>query len=332
MTRIWLMLLLALPLATALAGPAQPGDDQPAPPSGAPKTAEQPPLQDAEVSWLEASHTYATDQVQALTVWMDNFFGDPDYDLEKAESLVRIRWNHELDETDDYNGKLKLRGKLRMPRISKRMNLVFSGEDGDTLTADEQRDETDVVGLQYTLRELRRSRLDTTIAWAGGDLRPGIRYRNQGPIGQHSGYRYTQRLEYESDEGFFTTGDVNLDRAVSDSTLVRWRNRARYGEETKGTEWRTSLALGDRRRPEGKRRGQTVIAYYAAVHGFTDPSYIRNYSLGIVFRRQLHRRILFAEVEPSYNWRQDGDGRERYGAWNIVFRLELLLQTEDGDR
>lgn len=330
MTRLWLLLLLCLPSLPALAGADSDAPGRQAPPEGATVTAGEAPRDEADVSWLEASHTYASDQVQALTVWMDNFFGDPDYDLEKAESLVRISWTHEFDETDDYNGRVRLRGKLRMPRISKRMNLVFTGEDGDTLTADEQRDEADVVGVQYTLRELNRSRLDTTIAWAGGDLRPGIRYRNQGPIGEHSGYRYTQRLEYEQDKGFFTTGDINLDRAISDSTLVRWGNRARYGEETKGTEWRTQLVLGDRRKPEDKQRGQTVIAYYAAVSGYTDPSYIRNYSLGVVFRRQLHKRILFAEVEPTYNWRQDGDGQERYGAWNIVFRLELLLQTQDG--
>jgi hypothetical protein len=323
------LLLLCLSSAQALSGPDSEAERQQTPATGAQRTAGESPPDEASVSWLETSHTYASDQVQALTVWMDRFFGDPDYDLEKAESLVRIRWNHELDETDDYNGKLRVRGKLRMPRISKRLNLVFSGEDGDALTADEQRDESDVVGVQYTLRELNRSRLDTTIAWAGGDLRPGIRYRNQGPIGEHSGYRYTQRLEYERDEGFFTTGDINLDRAINDSTLVRWRNRARYGEETKGTEWRTQLVLGDRRKPEDKLRGQTVIAYYAAINGYTDPSYIRNYSLGVVFRRQLHKRILFAELEPSYNWRQDGDGQERYGAWNIVFRLELLLESEN---
>ena len=39
---------------------------------------------------------------------------------------------------DDYNNKVRLRGKLQLPRLSKRLNLVFSGEDGDDLTDDER--------------------------------------------------------------------------------------------------------------------------------------------------------------------------------------------------
>ena len=279
---------------------------------------------DSSTSWVEVSHTYATEQVQALTEWMDNFFGDPTYDLEKAESHVRFVWHNSFDEEDDYNTKVRVRGKLRMPRISKRLNLVFIGEDGDTLGADE-REVDDQVGLQYNLGELDRSRVDLTLGWGGGDLRPGVRYRNQGPISEHYGYRYTQRLQYQSSEGFFTTSEVNLDRVLSENKLARWNNRVRYGEETDGAEWRTQIGLGDRRRPEHKKN-QLVVGYFASVKGVTDPSYIENYRIGMVFRRQLHKRFLYAELEPSYNWRQENDGEDRFGAWNIVLRFELLLE------
>ena len=148
--KIWLALLLLVP-ALALAQEEEISEVPVAPePDEQWIETEEPPI-----NWVDSSHTAVADQAQAMVEWMDAFFGDPTYDLEKAESLVRIRWNHELDETDDYNGKLKLRGKLRMPRISKRMNLVFSGGDGDTLTADEERDESDIVGVQYTLFDSR---------------------------------------------------------------------------------------------------------------------------------------------------------------------------------
>ena len=43
-----------------------------------------------DINWVDDSHAYVTDQAQALTEWLDEFFGDPDYDLENAESLRRL--------------------------------------------------------------------------------------------------------------------------------------------------------------------------------------------------------------------------------------------------
>ena len=326
MWKNWLLTLVPIVSAPAFCATATAADEErviiATEQGAAPATADE----GFNPSWLEEGHTYATDQVQALTVWMDNFFGVPNYELEKAESLVRLVWHNSFDEEDDYNTKFRIRGKLQMPRISKRLNLFFSGEDGDTLGADERENE-DQVGVQYTLGELDRSRVDLTLGWGGGDLRPGVRYRNQGPIGEFSGYRFTQRLQYESSEGFFTTSEANLDRVVTDNTLFRWNNRVRYGEETEGAEWRSQIGLGDRHRDKDQE-DQLVVAYFASVKGVTDPSYVENYRLGMVFRRQLNSRFLFAELEPSYNWRQDDDGESRYGAWNVVLRFELLLERD----
>ena len=144
------------------------------------QSAEPEDLENPSITWVDSSHAYATDQVQALTVWMDNFFGDPTYDLEKPDSLVRLEWQNNWDEEDGYKGRVRLRGKLHMPRISKRLNLIFSGKDGDNLGADERKENTDLVGVQYSLGELNRSRVDLTLDAGTWDLRPGIRYRNQG--------------------------------------------------------------------------------------------------------------------------------------------------------
>ena len=279
------------------------------------------------ITWVDSSHAYATDQVQALTVWMDNFFGDPTYDLEKPDSLVRLDWHNSWDEEDNYKARVRLRGKLHMPRISKRLNLLFSGEDGDQLGADERNENTDLLGVQYNLGELKRSRVDLTLDAGTWDLRPGIRYRNQGPISKQVGYRYTQQLEYKDGEGVYGTAEVNLDRVLNENSLLRWNNRLIYGEETDGVEWRTQLALGQRQRPLNKKH-QLVIGYFGSIEGVTDPEYIQNYRVGMVFRRQVYRPFLFAELEPSYNLRRDTVEQNRSSAWNIILRFELVLQND----
>ena len=218
---------------------------------------------------------------------------------------------------------------MQLPAISKRLNLVFSGADGDDLgnLSEDERDAEDRVGLLYNIGEKDRTRLDLTLGISTSELRPGIRFRNQGPIGERNRYRFTQRLQYEDDEGFFTTGQLNLDRALREDTLLRWSNRAVYGEETKEVEWRSRVALARRLRGEYKKRN-TVLTGFTSVKGFTDPSYIRNYRIGALLRSQIWRRYLFMEVEPSYNWRKNNEDDDRTGVWQIVVRFEIAMERD----
>ena len=105
---------------------------------------------EAPITWVDDTHAYATDQTQALAEWMDSFFGDPNYDLESPESLVRVVWRNDFDQSDGYNTKVRLSGKLQLPKISKRLNLFFGGENGDDLSNDEEKSE-DRAGMLYTI-------------------------------------------------------------------------------------------------------------------------------------------------------------------------------------
>ncbi|MEP1593128.1 MAG: hypothetical protein ABJK20_01085, partial [Halieaceae bacterium] len=127
-----------------------------------------------DINWVDDSHAFVTDQAQALTEWMDEFFGDPTYDVERAESLLRLELIDDWESDGGHDVKIRLRGKLQLPKISRRLNLVFSGQDSEF--ADEaDRDVEDAVGLQYELREGGRSRVDLTMGLASGNLRPGVK-------------------------------------------------------------------------------------------------------------------------------------------------------------
>ena len=280
---------------------------------------------DAPINWVDTTHAYATDRAQALTEWMDSFFGDPNYDLENAESLVRVVWRNELDQTDGYNTKVRLRGKLQLPKISKRLNLFFGGEDGDDLSNDERKSE-DRAGLLYTIDQRRRSRVDLTLGFSSEGFKPGVRYRNQGPLYEDSSYRFTQQVEYKDNKGFFTTGELNLDKALSRADLLRFSNQAVYGENTEGTEWQSALIMYQRRSLH--KRDPRVFAWFGSVDGVTDPSYVKNYRLGVLFRRQLYRPYLFVELQPSYNFRKQRNDDERRGAWSLELNFEVALERD----
>jgi hypothetical protein len=281
---------------------------------------------DPPVNWVDTSHSYATNKAQALTLWMDRFFGDPEYNIEQAESWLRLESELDWDQEDGSDMNLRLRGKVQLPRISKRLDLIFSDEDNEQLDR-EDRELEDRVGLQLNMRQSARSRFDLTLGFNGSGPRPGVRYRASNAFSEKSNYRFTQRFQYESDEGFYSLSQLDLNRALDSNSLLRWSNRALYGEDSLGVEWRSRLNLRHRLLEHTKR--PLVLSYYAVVNGVTRPEqWVRNYRLGILLRRQIYRDFLFFEIEPSINYRRRQYEDDRDFALGIIGRLEIALEKD----
>ncbi len=281
---------------------------------------------DVPINWVDTSHAMVTNRAQELTEWMDAFLGDPEYNIEQAESFLRLEAINEWDEDEGNSFRLRLRGKVQLPKISRRVNLVFAGDEGDELTEEERRAE-DRVGLQYKVREGGRSRVDATLSYASGNIRPGVRYRNDGYFSDLVSYRYIQRLQWDRDEEFFTTGTFDTNFKLDEDNMLRWSNRAVWGEDTDGVEWRTRLSLRERRYLNSKR--PLVLRYFGAINGVTRPdSFVKNYRLGVVWRRQVYRDFLFAEIEPAFNYRRKELEDDREGFWSLILRLEIALERD----
>ena len=279
-------------------------------------------------NWVDDSHAYATEQTQALTQWMDDYFGEPNYELEAAESFLRLDLTTDWDQDDGNNNKVRLRGKLQLPRVSRRLNLVFADESGDEFATDrDQSSLDDNVGLVYEVSESKRSRFDLTMGLNWNRVRPGVRYRYQDRFAELYSYRLTQRVQWQNGEGFYATSQAELNRALGEHTFLRWNNRAVYGEETQGTEWATRLSLFERRRTRA-RNLDVGINYFGAINGFTDPRYIRNYRVGVLYRQQIYRKFLFLEVEPAYNYRKQNADDKRQFAWSIGLTLQIALERD----
>lgn len=309
--KLWLIILLfALPVSAW-------ADE-----SKADSETEEPPI-----TWVDSSHGYATDRTQALTQWMDNFFGDPIDDLEQAESFLRAELIDDWEDEDGHKLKVRLRGKVQLPRISKRLDLVFAGDENEAAVSPEERNEDDSVSLQYELTDKKNSRFDLTLGASRGGLRPGVRFRHSNAMGERSSYRFLERVQYEKDDGLFSTTQLDFYHAIGADDSLRWSNRLRYGEKTDGSEWRTSLSLRQRYLIDTKR--PVATSAFVVVNGVTEPeSYTKNYKLGFLFRRQIYRDFLFMEVQPAYNYRRRNVDENRHGVWSIVFKLEIAFERD----
>ncbi|MDX1558522.1 MAG: hypothetical protein R3193_06425 [Marinobacter sp.] len=281
---------------------------------------------DERLTWIDTSHAVATGRAQALTNWMDDYFGDPEYISEEPQSQLRLEFIDAYDGEDGNDFKVRVRGSLQLPKVSRRLRLVFSGEDSE-FQSEEERSVEDEVKIQYKLGKGQLSRFDLSLGFASGHLRPGIKYRHSKAFSENLSYRFVERILYEDGENFFSQTQLDFDRSVGKDSVIRWGSRFLYGEKTEGVEWRTGLSLrqrffADAARPLGVR-------YSMSVNGVTRPeSFEKNYSAGVILRRQVYRDFLFFEVEPSYNYRRKEFEDERAGVFRIVFRLEIALQRD----
>lgn len=284
---------------------------------------------DADAShWVDSSHAYATNRTQALAQWMDDFFGAPVRDAERADTFVRVIAVDDWESRDGHDLKVRLRGQVSLPKISERVDLIFSGEENEqTLTEAERAAEND-VGVRFNFRDSNRTRFDATLSLRSGPaLLPGVRFRYQQPISENSWGRFTQRLQYHSEDGYRALSNVDLNRALDDRSLLRWGARMRYEEDKGFWDWNTGITY--RQWVRDHPRFPSAIEYYVTLSGRNDPDpFNSNYRVGVLYRKSFFREFLFYEIEPSYNWRRETFDDQRRGVLGLVLRLEVMLDDD----
>ncbi|MBK6287156.1 MAG: hypothetical protein IPF49_05835 [Gammaproteobacteria bacterium] len=281
-------------------------------------------------SWVDDSYEYVTSRTDSLAVWLDSFFATPEADLESADSVLRLRTEYQWDEEDGNDVKVRLRGKVDLPRINRRLSLVFAEEDEDRDQVIPNDDSSDNdVGLQYRLSERTHSRLYFSVGTNSSlDFKSSLRYRFVYPISQDWRWQFSERLYYKQNDGFGALTRTDLDYSLSDNRIIRWTNQVDYGEETDGLEWGSKLNY------QIRLNEKEALSYFTGVSGETDPSLTKAYAVGVRYRRNLFRPWIFFEIEPSHEWRRESTEEQRQSVWILTFRLEFLeeLKNRRGSR
>jgi len=281
--------------------------------------------------WIDEGHGFMTERTNNLTQWFDSYFGDTESDQEVASSRLRLRFINDWDERDGNAVRVRLGGKVNLPQISKRLDLVFQGDDpGDQINGEDDPSQSR-LGLQYQVGNERSKnhRFDLTVGISSSGPRPGVKYRYQQDLSKRNSLRFTQRVQYELDDGVSSTSRLELEHRLSSQEMLRSYTRLLWGENTDGQELSTALQwvkFFDGHGVNSREVTPQAFIAYGEVWAVTEPyEYISNYRLGMRFRRQTFRDYLFVEFEPSYNWRIDEPYLPRRGAWRVEVRAEFLL-------
>lgn len=272
-------------------------------------------------SWLDNSYDYVTTTTDTLAQRFDAFFGEADAERESADSVLRLVNEFEWSEDDGTGAKVRLRGKVDLPRLNRRLSVVF-GEENDyrnDILPPAGASDSD-VGIQYRVLDFARSRIDASVGTnASLDFRSSLRYRYVRPVGERLRLRFTERLYLEEGDGAGTITRGDIDYRVNPSGILRLTADMEYGQETDGTEWGSRVSYLHQLNPK------EALGYFAAVSGQTDPGASANtYALGLRYRRSIFRPWIFVEAEPAHLWRRETIDDPRRPVWAISFRIEFL--------
>ena len=282
-----------------------------------------PELPDSGDSSVDAGHQRVSRAVTELADSIDTFFSDEIHEEQINRSRIRLSGGLRVAEYDGVDPLFRVRLNLKMPRITRRLNLVVdsagdaslsddidvdSGEDGDLagfLRFFVFKGDPTLLALDAGLRfrpvpdPFLRARLLREFAWGRTILRP------------------TQFFVVDVEDGLGTRTRVDLDRRLNRKTLLRLRGDLEVTMESHGLEMRPAALLYrriDRR---------SWLRLKLGIEADSDPPRtVDRYVVGARYRRNVWRRWLFVEIEPMFRF---DDDREYRPAPAIDLRLETIF-------
>jgi hypothetical protein len=288
-----------------------------------------------DATMIERMRRRLTVTTCASSAWLDSLGGNQfRYDQYRA-TYGTISAGGLWSDYDGFDPRLRFRVRLQLPQWDERIS-AFAGRVGtDDYISDTEgdfealptrqfgnlEDESVLVGLGYSSPERTGNDFDVGVG-VRVDIPPDpyaqARYQIVRAFGQHYVFTARETVFWQNSEGFGTTTRTYLDRALSDTLLLRWANLGKFTEETIGLEWFTQLTLFQ------SLNDRTGLAYQLQTEGETDNQVpLTRHSARLILRRQLTWDWLFLEVRGGVSWPRRKVIEERKPSPELGIALEM---------
>ena len=277
------------------------------------------------IGWLDQTQSFGTARADALAQQLDRYFGVERSDLEAAYSSLRLTTEARWQEADYIEPRVRLRGRLHLPRVNERMSLIFSEDQGEGTTYYNQNpafveEQSTRVNLEVNLGEHARDRWDFRIGLrSSGRLRTGVRYRYEDGLGRNFFHRLSETIYYIDGTGYGSFTQYQVDRALTPNSLLRWSSEFRAQESLPANEWGSSLSYMFR------DSDSSGISVFVGANGNSRDDFVGRYQLGLRLRRNVARPWLFWEILPGYQWEKLSATTPREGGLFAAVRLEMAI-------
>lgn len=290
---------------------------------------------------VDESHDDLQRNILEQVIRLDSFFGNVTTEHQQ-KAAYQLRWRNSL--RVEHDGQLKfgttVRVNLQLSRINERLRLVIAGEDEPGQSSSSLPQDPGSPGFDRSSQsiriantELRYSLVQTPSLdiFIGAGVRLIIppeafvrgRFQYTHKISEVTLLRASETLFVKNLGRLGETSEIDLERLLNRSTLLRWANVGTFSDEIKGMEWGTELSLIRELSP---RSGITLAAGVYGNSSNTDG--VGNFRILARYRRNFLRSWLFYELEPEVSWPRQAGGS--YPAnFAFTFRIEVMFQGKE---
>lgn len=287
-------------------------------------------------TFLDRTQVFLSRLFSDPAVWFDSFFADQRY-LEEVPSGTFVRWRNALrwSEDKDFFFFTQFNASLRLPRMKRKLRLVitsdteedkFAPDTGAVLdpafaTAADQKKSN--AGLLYDIYETVKSKVNFGVGIRlRGPVQPFVRmrFRYLQPLGALWLARFTETAYEKTHDGFSEITQLDFDRTLNQSTLLRISNAVTYTETKNGIEWVPAVSVLHQLSPKD------AISYDVSALLVNRPERVmQNYRVGTRYRRNFYRPWLFLELEPEITWPLD-ENNTRRSIKAFTFLIEVQFE------
>ncbi len=321
-----------LTLAACCCQPARAAVDQAAPSAAAADTVATVTPAPGDDPLNSTRDAIAT-RVSGIARWVDAYFDDPNYTGEEADARLELRQLVTVTQRESAKPRTRVRLRLSLPRISRRANLVFEGNDSLSESPSDEASATDdfdgslddpSFGLEYFQRRDQRLSLNlgAGVRFGNQALYVGPRVRYEFDAGSFWLGRLSQRIRWYTGDGWESRTRAEMDRAIGKSGLFRQRLELAWVEEdqrSKGvrlnaTTGYTHILANDR-----------ALRYGLSTEYRTQPhAELVSTRLSVSYRQRLWRDWIHLQITPFLSWEDRFDWQTNPGV-----RVSISVEFED---
>lgn len=291
-------------------------------------------IPEAQETWIDSTREYLHAKATVPVVWFDDFFAvtrgpsSARHDLRLTPKMV-------CSDLEGCEGKISIRSRITLPHTQRKLKLLLTNEDPDTLF--------DTLDRRASTRNRDEDRdpISAALSWAvkatdtynisissGLQLRSPLRAFIQASsvgrfeIDQKTTVTAGQSLFYRSDDGLGGRTQIDLDHSLREDVneVFRWRQRYDMSEVIDGLDIKTSFEYL-RQVTRDKAWG---VGYDTA--GNVDAmALVESHKTWFRYRKRFYREWLFWELEPFVQWKREFDFKADPG---IEFSIEVYLDEE----
>jgi hypothetical protein len=280
---------------------------------------------------LDTSKRLVDTGVQRASQWVDDFFQDPNYDAEAANSQIRLRPEFYYRKEQGAKAKFRFRARLNLPSMGNRVSLVAGADDDSGGFDDSVDDSSDdgVIGLQFFMKESSRWNTSISVGMKFNDFAffVGPRVRFTDVLGEKGSYRFTQTVRWQTNNYWQFNTRLDLNRLISEHLFFRQTFDGRWrGEDAVDDGYRTRVSSF-----LTQRLGQlSGLQYEFSTIFHTKPdTHVHKYTVAVRYRKQTKYDWLYYEIVPQISFDHDYGYRFNPG---IRLRLEFFFGADTIDQ